>query len=291
MPKLSKTQHSEIIQKYLTGEYTMCELGRQYGVYQSSVRRILIRNNVKLNNDLQSIKRKYTLDQSWLDIIDTEAKAYFLGFMYADGYNNVARNAIIISLQEQDKEILEKFSTLFKSNRPLSFKKKSRIGWQNQFAFTVSSEKISTRLVELGCPQAKTFLIKFPTNQQVPHHLIRHFMRGYFDGDGSFSFWKSSKKEYLRACSSIIGTVDFCESLKDILTKEINLKGFFERKDCDNRIIALRYSSRKQVTKLVNWLYSDCEIFLSRKYKKMLEYNLLIESNQARKDSTDYSGT
>ena len=50
------------------------------------------------------------INKNFFNKIDTEEKAYFLGFLYADGYNNTDRNSVALSLKEDDKEILEKYS-------------------------------------------------------------------------------------------------------------------------------------------------------------------------------------
>lgn len=70
-------------------------------------------------------RRKYTLDEHYFDIIDTQDKAYYLGLLFSDGCNNICRYAVRIGLQERDKEILEKFSYDIKTNRPLRFIKTS----------------------------------------------------------------------------------------------------------------------------------------------------------------------
>lgn len=43
------------------------------------------------------------------DIIDSQEKAYWLGFIIADGYLNVDRRMLRIKLGDKDKNHLEKF--------------------------------------------------------------------------------------------------------------------------------------------------------------------------------------
>ena len=45
-------------------------------------------------------------------------------------------------------------------------------------------------LINAGILEKKTTTLKFPTNQQVPVNLIWHFIRGYYDGDGSLTYGK-----------------------------------------------------------------------------------------------------
>ena len=69
----------------------------------------------------------YTINEDYFDIIDTEEKAYLLGFLYADGNHFTKKNRITIGLQEKDKHILEKFNELIGSNRPLFLRKKENL--------------------------------------------------------------------------------------------------------------------------------------------------------------------
>lgn len=52
--------------------------------------------------------RKYSLNESYFEKIDSEEKAYFLGFLFSDG--SVSKYSLNLSLAEVDKEILEKKS-------------------------------------------------------------------------------------------------------------------------------------------------------------------------------------
>ena len=53
---------------------------------------------------------QYTFDTHFFDEINTQEKAYVLGFLFADGYNYEKRGVVSLSLQEKDKEILDKIS-------------------------------------------------------------------------------------------------------------------------------------------------------------------------------------
>lgn len=130
----------------------------------------------------QNLGRKYFLDESFFDIIDTEEKAYFLGFFAADGTNESNENCAKIELAEKDKEILEKFKLLIKSEAPLGFCnwKKNFPDKQNSYTLRMCSRKISKKLSELGCTPLKSLNLKFPTEQQVSQKFIRHFIRRIF---------------------------------------------------------------------------------------------------------------
>lgn len=139
--------------------------------------------------------RQKNYDENYFEIIDTPQKAYFLGLMYADGYVSHSKRLLgnnkiyicykmSISLQEQDKSILELFKRELKRPNELIkiINKDISINRAIQYCFTVSGQKIHDDLVKHGCVENKSLILQFP--KTVPEKLMSHFIRGYFDGDG-----------------------------------------------------------------------------------------------------------
>ena len=75
-----------------------------------------------------------------------------------------------------------------------------------------TSQKTVNDLKRLGCIENKSLVLTFPTYDQVPEELIYHFIRGYFDGDGSVSI---NSKNYKYAHISIVGTENFIKKLSE----------------------------------------------------------------------------
>ena len=97
-------QERQICDLYKQG-MSSTRIGYKFRLYHKVVNAILENNEIsRKGNGL----RKYSLDEHYFDNIDTPNKAYILGFLYADGYNNEATGVIGISVQEQDKDILQK---------------------------------------------------------------------------------------------------------------------------------------------------------------------------------------
>lgn len=177
---------------------------------------VLIREwkTLKLKYPIQRIrKRGYNLNHpprsefnlkiDYFKVIDTVEKAYFLGLMYADGSVGVRKSvecgndySFRISLQEDDKYILEKFrieigisklkkQKLSKNSYP-SGKNYERC---NMFALNVYRREFVTNLINLGVIPNKTYNeLKIPN---IPVYLVPHFIRGYFDGDGCIGVYKT----------------------------------------------------------------------------------------------------
>jgi hypothetical protein len=127
--------------------------------------------------------RKYTLDQSFFDVIDTEAKAYWLGFITADG--NVTQtehtNTLRVGLAIRDTAHLECMSADLGSNRPLAFR-------LDRKPLAVIAAFDSLQLVQglrrLGVHPNKSGTVE---PWDGPAELMSHYWRGLFDGDGSIS--------------------------------------------------------------------------------------------------------
>lgn len=124
--------------------------------------------------------RKYQVDVHALDQIDTEGKAYVLGFVAADGY--VDTEKVGFTLHKRDTDILEQIRMVLGSTHPL------RIADRDRVALDISSKVLAKRLIELGLFPGKTETVRPPAG--IPDQLWPHWLRGYWDGDG----WLTKRK-------------------------------------------------------------------------------------------------
>ena len=221
--------------------------------------------------------KKYSInEQSFLKIED-EKSAYFLGFIYADGslgkYNG--DYLIRIELQEKDRNILEKLNLFLGSTRPISesFKK-----GRKYYKVSISNKVIYNNLLDKGLTTRKTFFIKFPNENIIPKHLMRHFIRGYFDGDGCITCSKNKKSSI---SFSLVSNFTFLKGMQDFLIDEIGLSETKIIATKSNEIGVLVYSGSKNAEKFYDFLYKESFLFLDRKYEKFSF--LLEEINNLRK--------
>jgi len=208
--------------------------------------------------------RKYSLNECYFENIDSEDKAYFLGLLYADGSLNPNNSTIRIMLQERDIDILKKFQSCINSNRPMRYIITPKSHQQNCYSVDTSSGKMMIDLQKQGCFINKTYILKFPTEGQVPNNLIHHFIRGYFDGDGCINLHTKS------STFSIIGTLDFLIELQKIIIREcgLNFTKIPPKHKTNNIICYLRYSGNVSNFKIREFLYKDATIYLQRKKDK-----------------------
>ena len=142
------------------------------------------------------------------DSIDTEEKAYWLGFLYADGYVSKRNNQVELSLKGEDISHLMKFFNFLKDKRDPSFIKTSKVKLGNKIfercRYIIGNKHFHNRLCELGCIPNKSLILTFPDlNIFKYEHLIYDFIRGYVDGDGNIS----PSRGYIQI--SIFGTENF----------------------------------------------------------------------------------
>ncbi len=262
MGKLTDEQKIEICRKYQTNNYTLNDLAIEFSVVPTSIKSILLKRNIEIINRVYS---KYTINKNYFDIIDTEDKAYFLGLLYADGYNST--NRFGIDLQEKDKEILYLFSTYLESNHPITIRKLNdkNKNWQNQYKLCISNTYLCNQLTKLGCIPRKSLVLTFPTEEQVPFYLIRHFIRGMWDGDGSIYVSNN------RIGTNITSTYAICNSISDILSTQCYFTGTICKDKRSKHTTSILYLTGSKAITFLRWIYQDSTIYLKRKYEKYLE--------------------
>ncbi len=227
--------------------------------------------------------RKYSLNENYFDDLSSEDKIYFLGFLMADGYNSETRGVIEISCSEKDKDFLQELNLLIGSNKPLRF---VRCKKDTSYRASFCSRHLSETLSKLGCVQAKTFKLKFP-EYLVNDDMIRHFIRGYFDGDGCISCTHAKRKNVFGnsflSVVTITSTDDFCQYIKDYIMGGLNITSNISCRhpshDNNNRTLCI--SGNKQVIKFCEWMYKDSNLFLKRKYEKLLYIKEEIQKRDA----------
>lgn len=212
-------------------------------------------------SDGRGFNRKYTFNMDYFKKIDTINKAYFLGFILADGCNT--RRGLKITIQEDDADVLELFKKDINFTGFIKYGIKKEGNRKNQANFYIGSMQLSRDLEIIGIPPKKTLVAKFP---DIPEEFYSHLIRGIFDGDGYVGIDKRSNN--LRF--SITGTLTLLEKITEILRKECNLGilKYNNQKDRNPIIKSFEYSGNNNCRKIYDYLYKDAEVFMKRKKEK-----------------------
>lgn len=221
--------------------------------------------------------REYKIDESYFESIDTEDKAYFLGLLYADGCASSHKQCITIALQEDDIDILQKFNSCIKSENPLLKLNNTRgEPYKQQYRLCIYSKKMYEDVIKLGCIPNKSYYLEFPTENQVPKELVRHFIRGYFDGDGSVYILNKERKNprtVVSFCGNSVFIIGLLRYVSNILPVD-NTKPYVKKtKNTEN--MSIRFSSKKDVKLLYTYMYTNAEYYLKRKKEKFNENGMI----------------
>jgi hypothetical protein len=227
-------------------------------------------NNLKKRGVTRSNKinsRKYDVNHDFFNKIDNEYKAYWLGFIYADGYvskKTKTEKKLGISLSTKDINHLETFKKHINSTYPINiYKSKSFGGVEIEYCrLLMSSDQLFDNLVAKGAFEKKTLILKFPDESIVSKELQNHFMRGYFDGDGSF------KKNNNFYAFNLCGTKEFLLKCQEILGKQTKLE---KRHKDEKNNYSFSIGGRRQAKKAGDYLYNNSTVYLERKYTRYKE--------------------
>lgn len=222
-------------------------------------------------------------NQEYFDDIDTKEKAYWLGFLYADGYNSKKTNTITLTLKGEDITHLKKLAIELKLPMDKIKKRTSSIvtnGIKKKYSvcsLRLYSKYLCNILTNKGCPQAKSFIIKYP--DWLDEKLNKHFIRGIFDGDGCLTFRKKQKEWKW----SITGTKECCDKINEILNKTLGINcGIYYISQTNNNTYDLMTSGNEKIKKILDWLYEDSDKHcrLDRKHDKYLQLCVQQDNRQ-----------
>lgn len=187
------------------------------------------------------------------DEINSSEKAYWLGFIVADGYLNTERGMLRIKLGNIDKHHLEKFINFLGGDETMLKSEIHNITGNIQWYVSTYSKEIKDALLKLNVEQCKSGHEHVPPIDKI---YYRDFIRGLWDGDG-----------FIRENLSGIGLVGSYECLsfvQKIFLEELGIKPLKVYSHYGTYKIEYR-STKKAIPKIINYLYQDNDIALDRK--------------------------
>jgi intein-encoded DNA endonuclease-like protein len=274
---MTTKEKEELVIKYYSEGMSAKKVSLHVKCNIKTVRAILLRKGIKLRT-LSEASMKYTCDDSFFSDIDNEIKAYWLGALYADG--NISKKASKsgqIFLTSSDEDWVVNFMKDIKStNKPRKefHKIYNNYIWKAQ----ITSSQMFNDLNALGCTPAKSKTITFPS---IPNELIHHFIRGYFDGDGTVGVYTNLKLNDWKILKSGVcsGSELFIKQLLEKLP--VKNKNIYH-----NSVYTTQFSLNDSLA-LCNYLYKNATIYLERKKEVFDKY---ILNYKPRKRFRDYNG-
>ena len=282
-PPVITNNHIDFIRcKYNEG-LSQTKIGELMECSQKLISQLMKEYNISIRTNREQAL-KSICNEDFFEVIDTEEKAYWLGFMYADGYILNKRKhsgySIGISLTESDIHHIEKFKNSLNSSASINTYTTSK-GVYNSKSYCriiISSDKLSEDLIKQGCVIKKSNVLLFPNKNQVPQHLIHHFIRGYIDGDGSISYYRKPNNK-INIGLGVVGTKELINGIKSFLNLS-HLKSHQRHPEKDTNNYSFNVGGNIQVLKILDNLYKNATIYLDRKYEKYKEVTEVYQQQE-----------
>lgn len=209
---------------------------------------------------------KKKINSNFFNTIDTEEKAYWLGFLTADGYIK-GTGSIELGLAEIDKEHIEKFKKTLGSEHKLG-KKETKLNNKIYTSYKISfKDKIMTQdLTKYGLTPNKSYDAYIPKDL-IEEKYIRHYIRGLFDGDGSLYSYKQHNGKERNELSLVTASEVMVKDLLEIIKTHANIDMKYRK---SRNLHEIRLYDQFQIKVFLRWIYNDSHISLDRKYNKAI---------------------
>ena len=259
--KFDIDEEQEIISFYRGSN--LSETAKQFHVSNGAIRNILKAYDIKIKSQSEGMRglqnaRKHYLDENFFDSIDTQEKAYILGLFCSDGCLSIRGNDIRLSFSNNDLELLEIIKRSMRTSYKIYKRKNS-----NNYEIQLTNKKIGLAIQKQGCVQRKSLTLSYPEN--IPPDLDSHFIRGMWDGDGSFlikSQKRSRSKEYEYLYCSLCGAEPVINRIAEIIYLSTGVLGKPRK---HGSIFRIQYSVGNAFL-VRDYLYHNARLFLKRKF-------------------------
>ena len=253
------------------------KVAKSFGVSLRPIKRILNKNNIELTN------RRFNVNHSYFNVIDSEDKAYWLGFLFADGCIRKTKTGsqVVLKLSVKDENHLIKFKNDLNSEHKIFYNvskttsKKGTPSVSNNCVIRVNSGEMVEDLINQGCVPRKTFIIDYPN---ISEEFYKDFIRGYYDGDGNFFYSESTK---MSVVTIVCASEKFREFLIEVMSKLPNIGRIHE----DSGRYTIKIVNIVGIRSFLDYIYFDSKIYLKRKkeyYERYKEYRKNVESGYQR---------
>jgi intein-encoded DNA endonuclease-like protein len=257
---LTDYEISLVLSKY-KDKNSLLDISKIIHTKPQEISKILKNNSIKIRTSRHVDFLEYSLNHNYFNIIDSPEKSYLLGLLFADGCVSYENNTI--NLVSNDLDLIEFFRESIKCNKDIYKNPNHKLA----YTFSFCSPKIKNDLINLGCVPRKSLILEFPNYNQVPEKVMSHFIRGYFDGDGSM--YVTSK---INQCK-IMSSTKFCIGLVKYLKYKFNFDlKLMHDKNLKKETSYIRITNKKKLYIFRDFLYDNDIMSLKRKKDKFYSY-------------------
>lgn len=262
------------------GKKTKVAIAKELNCSSAFIKKIWTEN--KLSGTKKTV---YSYDEEYFKNIDTPEKAYWIGFIAADG--NIYRREghlglISISVKDNDIELLENFQQELKTAKPISVIRDKRRENTKMATLQISSDLLCNQLLEIGIGIRKTFDLSISQIfSNIPKKFWSSFILGYFDGDGSIDIPDNGiAGSHLR----IVGPIKSLEDFKEILSIfNIGCSIIKDKRTYNEPFGSLEFKNTTEKYTFLKFIYNLNVKCLNRKKERANELIKRIENNSTNR--------
>lgn len=287
--KISEEDKKEMVRLYVDCGHPSTKISKMFSCSYPSCLNAVKKAGLK-PRDRSHAAQRYKVNEKFFNKIDTEEKAYIVGFIVADGC--LINGALNIVLKGSDYSHLHKILKAMSSTHPVKISKvkDKRKNFKNsceRCSVGIGNKIIYAALKTLGLTENKTFTIK-PT-EGISNEFLKDYWRGVIDGDGSIitcteNRWNSGRKYYR---INYTGNVFMVYGFRQFIRDKFNYEGYLvEYKSTNGKdfYYSINFSGIEKVRNICRFLYEDSNIYLDRKYELAMK---AINFKREREDRSD----
>lgn len=250
-----ESQKEHVLEMYDMQGLSASRIAKEYGCDPSTVSKHLRRWHYPTRRSRYNAK--YQVDSVFFKNIETEAQAYVLGLLLADGHVS-KQNSVMIAMKDLD--VVEKYKAALKSTAPI------RVDRYGNYQLNIKCKELADDLRRIGFHNRKSYDIDLDLIlSHVPKSLEHHFVRGLFDGDGSIKIYHYAylhHPQYHFGFTGLKQVVEYVKEFFGITTKTVH----------ESELTYSCVSSGKEtICKIFNTMYNNASIYMDRKYNTFLQ--------------------
>jgi len=251
------------------------KIGEEFGVTE---------NPIKIQLELRGCtikQRRHEITKGYFKVVDSEEKAYWLGFLAADGCirrrvnkeGKTKGDAIALKLSVMDEKHMEKFRDSICPSAKIYYQtcktvtRKGNDSYSHTCNLGVYSNELVQDIIKLGVGPRKTFTVCKPN---IDEKYYKDFIRGFFDGDGCCYVSKKLGNRGLYTMGINYSFACASKDMRDFFAVELDKLGITTK--CYDNLNLNITGGFLNSKKFFDYIYTDATIYLKRKYDKGMEF-------------------
>jgi len=275
--KIDPLHEQDIVVNYINNpRKSAAKLGREYGVKDHVIRKILNKHNI--STELRPDKQHFN-EHSFKELYRPEI-CWHLGWMWSDGCVASTGTAFQITVHRDDAAIFNQFGEILRAESYSHLKSST----SNCDVFQLCSEICQNDLMKVGCAPKKSLIIRWP-KYNFNQGCLCAFLRGLYEGDGSFS----TKVKTCASLSLASGSSLFLDDVSNILAENLRVsaglrfknEGYIRKDGSIGTSFKLQHGKFYETYKLLCYFYDNgnCKYYLDRKYQEFLKIKKHFETS------------